>query len=367
MEHLQQDHIDRLTHLCRLCGQRCLTKKQRESGQTPISLEAYQKDILFLYHINVDQDNKDTHSPSVCYKCLSQIRNVKRRGSQNTLSKIIKAEKEASTIWTQYDDSITVEDCGSCSHYISFNNSLFVSKRLVVSCANKHVPQLYESTESMEEDFDDCLGPEISDNSVSRDLGLNLFEQLELVEPDVHSSHRSVIEQASNEEHNTEMLMRLARALDGSTLITRGTQETYCSYQPSEPVLNEHNADRVTSRSASTPVKSIPDMSTIPLKLTPKLKTPTMVDCATSPLIKGLLNSSSPLCKSIDTPLNQREEMITTEYIRRKLKTSENKTQLRFKTKGQPLVFQKVTVPRKSSSLTTSPVRRRRAKGVEQF
>ena len=129
MEHLQQDHIDGLTHFCSLCGQWCLTKKQRESGQTPISLKAYQKDILFLYHINVDQDNKDTHTPSACYKCLSQIRNVKRRDLQNPLSKIINAENEASTIWTQYDDSITAEDCGSSSHYISFNNSLFVKKR----------------------------------------------------------------------------------------------------------------------------------------------------------------------------------------------------------------------------------------------
>ena len=57
--------------------------------------------------------------------------------------------------------------------------------------------------------------------------------------------------------------------------------------------------------------------------------------------------------------------MITTEYIRRKLKTLENKSQLRFKTKGQPLVFQKIPVLRKSSPLTTSPVRRRRAKGVD--
>ena len=57
--------------------------------------------------------------------------------------------------------------------------------------------------------------------------------------------------------------------------------------------------------------------------------------------------------------------MITTEYIRRKLKTSENKSQLCFKTKGQPPVFQKITVLRKSSSRTTSPVRRRRAKGVD--
>ena len=192
MEHLQQDHIDRLTHLCSLCGKCCLTKKQRESGQTPISLKVYQKDILFLYHINVDQDNKDTHSPSASYKCLSQIRNVKHHDWQNTLSNIMNAEKEASsssTIWTQYDDSITAEDCGSSSHYISFNNSLFVRKELVVSGANKHVPQLYESIESMEREFDDCLEPEISDNCVSRDLGLNLFEQLELVGPDVYSSH----------------------------------------------------------------------------------------------------------------------------------------------------------------------------------
>ena len=219
----------------------------------------------------------------------------------------------------------------------------------------------------MEGEFDDCLGPEILDNSVSRDFGLNLFEHLEVVEPDVHSSHRSAIEQASNEEHNTEMLMRLARAIDGSTPITRGTQETYCSFQPSGPVIHEHTANRVTSPSASTPVKSIADMSTSPLKFTPKLKTPTMLDCATSPLIKGLLNSSSPLYKSIDTPLNQRKEMITTEYTRRKLKTSENKAQLCLKTKEQPLVFQKVTAPRKSSSLTTSPVKRRRAKGAQQF
>ncbi|GFO29212.1 hypothetical protein PoB_005571700 [Plakobranchus ocellatus] len=121
MKHLHKNHIDRLHNLCRLCARRCLNREQIRKAKKPRNVKLFQKDILILCHVNINNDIEDVHSPSICVKCTTNISNVKNFGSESTLNKLIDSEKDAAKIWTLFRDSVSEEECKLCSHYNSFN------------------------------------------------------------------------------------------------------------------------------------------------------------------------------------------------------------------------------------------------------
>ena len=65
--------------------------------------------------------------------------------------------------------------------------------------------------------------------------------------------------------------------------------------------------------------------------------------------------------RPITQPLSRKEEKLATHTVRRKLITSVDKTKIKCKTGGQPLVFQKITSYRKASDLARSPARKMRS------
>ena len=89
-------------------------------------------------------------------------------------------------------------------------------------------------------------------------------------------------------------------------------------------------------------------------------KTKQGVDSATSPFL-----SQKTQLRSINTlsfPLSRAEEAYHTQLTRIKLSESDDKSTVPCKTQGQPIVMKKVSVPRKSSSLAGSPLRKKRTK-----
>ncbi|XP_070178247.1 uncharacterized protein [Littorina saxatilis] len=66
-------------------------------------------------------------------------------------------------------------------------------------------------------------------------------------------------------------------------------------------------------------------------------------------------------------PLSREEEEYHTQLTRMKLNGAGDNTTLRCKTKGQPLVFKKIIVPRKCSSTAASPLRKKRSKQIEKY
>ncbi|GFN82790.1 hypothetical protein PoB_000929600 [Plakobranchus ocellatus] len=66
-------------------------------------------------------------------------------------------------------------------------------------------------------------------------------------------------------------------------------------------------------------------------------------------MLKGTLLSLETEAETAK-PLTNEEEMLSTYLIRRKLNTSGTKDTVRLKTKGQPLVLQRTTLPRKGST-----------------
>ena len=121
---------------------------------------------------------------------------------------------------------------------------------------------------------------------------------------------------------------------------------------------------------ASMPTKSphsriLTDMQTSPISL----KDHTMETCIqTSPLKTQAQGKPSlrPI-NELSSPLSKEEEAYMTQLIRIKLSESEYKTTVRCRTRGQPLVLKKLTMPRKPSLIAGSPLRKKRSKLIDKI
>ncbi|GFO10253.1 hypothetical protein PoB_003675800 [Plakobranchus ocellatus] len=191
MEHLDKDHIDRLNQLSRLCGRRCLTRLQRRKSTKLRKVMDYQKYVLIIFHTNVEKDIQGLQSPSICTTCASKIGDINRRSSELTIEKAIAKEKEVSKIWTDYHSHIKTSECSTCTHYLSFS----IGSRLL-----KRFPEAPS-------------GSEIEENLNST---LQFVSQPD-IDHDESSEHTHFYIDESEPESNTDMLMRVARALENET------------------------------------------------------------------------------------------------------------------------------------------------------
>ncbi|GFO19564.1 1-acyl-sn-glycerol-3-phosphate acyltransferase epsilon [Plakobranchus ocellatus] len=79
---------------------------------------------------------------------------------------------------------------------------------------------------------------------------------------------------------------------------------------------------------------------------------------STLPMFKQTITVKSILKQPVTEPLSQHEEELATHITRKKLYTSNETVKIRFKTRGQPLTFHRVSVYRKSSNVASSPTHR---------
>ena len=84
-------------------------------------------------------------------------------------------------------------------------------------------------------------------------------------------------------------------------------------------------------------------------------------------MIKNNATLNHSLSLSTDTPLSETEERLNTALIRRKLDADPKRQTIIYKTKGQPLVFQRVVKPCKSTDTVKTPTKRKRASYAEDF
>ncbi|GFS06253.1 hypothetical protein ElyMa_002960900 [Elysia marginata] len=108
---------------------------------------------------------------------------------------------------------------------------------------------------------------------------------------------------------------------------------------------------------------------TTPIAASTPIKPPskTTQDSSAPPMEKTLSTFSHSLSLPLDKPLSKEEENFNTHFIRRKLYTGPNKTTIKCKTRGQPIVLQKVTASRKDTTLAKTPTKRKRAKLVRHL
>ena len=137
-----------------------------------------------------------------------------------------------------------------------------------------------------------------------------------------------------------------------------------CQRRKKMPLSVETQTLPVPSTSAadkSTPAKSRP--VTVEMQTPPPAKC--LVDTASSPFHAVTKQLRSP--RKLSTPLTRAEEEYHTKLTKLKMNESGDKSTVRCKTRGQPLVFKKVTVPRKPSMSAASPTRNKRARMMENI
>ena len=126
--------------------------------------------------------------------------------------------------------------------------------------------------------------------------------------------------------------------------------------------LPPHSTHTLTAEtSINTPL--VPNAESTPIKPT----RPQTQDSSTSPMIKNNATLDHSLSLSTDTPLSETEERLNTALIRRKLEADPKRQTIICKTKGQPLVFQRVVKPRKSTDTVRTPTKRKRASYAEDL
>ena len=135
---------------------------------------------------------------------------------------------------------------------------------------------------------------------------------------------------------------------------------------PQKMTLSVETQTASTVPSTSAADKSTPDRSqpkTVEIQTSPPAKC--LMDTATSPFPAKTKQLRSP--RKLSTPLTREEEEYHTKLTKLKMNESGDKSTVRCKMKGQPLVFKKVTVPRKPSLSAASPTRSKRARMMENI
>ena len=153
-------------------------------------------------------------------------------------------------------------------------------------------------------------------------------------------------------------------------------RRSVCSLSATPPVTPPATSTSVKE----IPADSLPDVIISPIAMpehqcTPlptttavptSSETPTLTDTASSPF-KQLSSTTLRPLDNLTHPLTKEEEECHTHLTKIKVSMSADKATLRCKTRGQPVVYKRIVVPRKSSLLAISPLREKRSKLIAKI
>ena len=318
--HSETDHFVYIERLCRICGLRTQTSVQRNLGKKPRKVAHHAHTILKLFHIDVANDTK-IHSTSICQSCYNRLKNFETRP---VTEKTLKSAQDVKSVdfWIDFDEKLTITECPLCSHYLSLGNP--GRKRKL------NTPQL-EST----------------------------VEETSLEEPTLPLDQTPCSSTASTSLTTVPSALQIScdQPLLTSTPKKSRRKLILETYPGSASKL--HTAS--TSKTFHTSTLMV-DSTTSPMK---GLSSPytTLTDSSTSPVKPQTRLSHN----QSNTPLTDEEEQLASHLIRRMLAQSENRNILRIKTRGQPIIFQRIPRPRKTSDKASSPTKRKRTKQISSI
>ena len=136
MDHSFETHMKHVNGLCRTCGRRTLSKKERSKGKNPY-LSANYADLIFLVlNINIEKDEEGKLSNSICKNCVCALNSIKNTRNESKRSLAIKRATESSSIWAPHDFSKSIDECVTYSHYVSFNVGAIRKKKVDATIAS---------------------------------------------------------------------------------------------------------------------------------------------------------------------------------------------------------------------------------------
>ena len=302
-DHLKSVHEACTKELCRVCGMRARSAKDKSLKASTRQCVHHIKTILNLFHIDISKD-ESIHSPTLCKACYSKIRHFERNPvTEKSLQSALQCASKNKDIWCQFDAGIPSTQCPLCTHYLSFGKG---GRKRKLNRKEETVPL------------------ETGDSSVS-------IEDT----PQTFSPDSPAISNPSSVDLAEPAPKRCRRKL-----------------------LLEQNPGPSTSL--------FTDTSTSPLK-TVHSSTVFTVDRATSPIAElDQSTDSFHIKQDINTPFTNEEEKAASFLVRKMLFHSQNKDILKFKTRGQPLYFLRINKPRKASDMAGSPLKQKRSKILQK-
>ena len=339
--HTELLHKQRLHLLCRVCGNR---SNKSTKPRLPSLCKYVGSELKKIHQIDISLDSNDTHSSTLCVKCYARL--VKIKSGQTTSAVTIQNAKldteKAVYLWTGFNSLLSVEDCPACSVFEIQKKGGRPAKQKKVSQKPDYVLTACNTT--------------VSDS----DNGSRIDQDGSAMSPFSPAGTSTPMKNVSF-PHQSDVPTSTASSL---RLTPDKTQMCFQTTTPNKTPQTMEISDCATFPHMKTPeTKQAVDCATSPHMKTPETKQ--TVDCATSPFESQKIQLRS--ISSLSFPLSREEEAYHTQLTRIKLSESDDKSTVRCKTRGQPIVMKKVSVPRKSSSLAASPLRKKRAKLIEKI
>ena len=119
-DHIKSNHEAHIKELCRVCGLRIRTLKDKRLNATTQQCAYHMKTILNLFHTDLSKD--EAIQPAlVCNPYYSKTRHFERNAvTETSLQSALLCAAKNSHIWCEFDACIPSSQCPVCAHYLSF-------------------------------------------------------------------------------------------------------------------------------------------------------------------------------------------------------------------------------------------------------
>ena len=391
MSHTLDDHIHALDSLCRICGKTNYSSKQKKSSHLPKLCETISDDIFIACRLDTKSDKANKHSRFVCCNCKRAIQNAIKRQSKATITRLETLVKDNDAIWTDYSESNSRSSCSSCNHRQETSRGIVRNKNVPAPPTLNQTNQSPINTHSLAHDTvqvesDNCINttstlldysttpiatstPIANTSYPSADQQYLSFTDDLLDNPyesHVHCETRPVIAYNQSAHHQA-----ITHTDDNLGLFPLATDRTAQFWQ-----FSHNSSDVRLSPQAVTP-------DTQQYAGTSSYISVSRPDYSAGPSYSRECNQSSEQSntnasfpnetESIDEyksihkaePLTKKEEQLLTSLMKRKLARDPNNQIVKCVTRGQPLVFQRIVVPRKQTTDVKTPTKKKRARLIQ--
>ena len=251
----------------------------------------------------------------------------------------------ATPVWSSFSAANSSAECTTCRHRVQLASgclpriSLMKKTALVLSAETSQTQDTLEgnTTDTLNTTASDINNAQTSQTQDTLEGNTNTTDTLNTTVTDSNSAQQTSQTQDGPHSGTPESTINITDAHDNMV-----DDNTYNL---------EHNNDM------SVNVCPNPVHTSTPIKR----RRPQTVDTSTSPMIKKDITFSHSFSKSHNQPLTKDEEKLCTHLIKRKLYSDPHKQVIKCKTKGQPLVLQRIIAPRKHSNSVRTPTKRKRA------
>ena len=139
MDHTLDKHVQHISELCRICGEKNMSLKRKKGNKKPIPCSKVSSDILLLFGIDTIQEKDDIFSGYICMTCYLQICDIRKNKSVTPINKARKRFEANRNIWCTFDEEKAIDDCSVCFHRIQLSNGCIKKSTAVQNYENSDI------------------------------------------------------------------------------------------------------------------------------------------------------------------------------------------------------------------------------------